>query len=655
MDESLVNHERASAARNETFASVVTAMLFVSAVAAALFFNGMHGEYFSLAMSLLLVWVAVQSWRGISIGRVLPGGRLLLLLALYVSWLLLTLLWNPIPYLGATTFWMLATPLLVVFAWYFTPVPELLWRYTWPLLLLLGVGLIVFALYQYYWLAEAPHGTFINKNSLAAMLGLLMFIAVSRVMLLSKRHRSLLVSLLTVIFFVALLIGLVGSRGVLLGLVCGMLVLVGWGGYQREARGKVWLSVAVIVVGIAVSNLPFVNVQKNLLSDRVGALSDPYAAGSGHERFLIWGQSLKMVEEKSLTGYGLGTYWQHWPQWRDPADRTSGFWAHNDFLHLWVEAGLPAVMLLLFVHVALLLSLWRILRSADVEPERKAELVALFAGLLAVAVHAQFTFNFYTLPILLVLSLMMARIARVERDACAIEGRVSPAWLRSLIPLLALLPVLYFFMVGTSLFIFEQAVAKMRQGDLPGAEQGFVRAQQLWGASDMFFYTHALLKEQQLTAIPVAEVEPRKIIFADGMQLLDRAMENNPMRPMVYFFRGRLRVQAAELGGEDWLVHAEADFKQALVYEPRYLEARLTLARILEVTDRLAEADVLLEEGMLQVYVGGGPNLLTYYQMVAVARQRSGDMNGAAEVVERYNAIVKSLLEVQRLEQTAKQ
>ena len=351
-------------------------------------------------------------------------------------------------------------------------------------------------------------------------------------------------------------------------------------------------------------------------------------------------------------GYGLGTYWQNWPHWRDPADSTAGFWAHNDFLHLGVEAGLPAVLLLLAVHFVLLRLLWRILRSESVELARKGELVALFAGLLAVAVHAQFTFNYYNLPILLVLSLMMARIARADREVSEVAGWVFPCRLRLLIPLSALVMVVYFFAIGASMLIFEQAVAKMRQGDLQGAEQGFVRAESLWQGVDIIPYTHALLKEQQFVNTPVDDVERRKEIFLEAQQLLDLAESNNPLRPITYFIRGRLLVTAAELAGKDWLKRAETAFEQSLVRDPRYLEARVTLARILEVTGRQVEAGALLEVGMPYIYSGDDPSLLTYYKMVAASRSRAGDLEGASKVIERHNQIVQSQLnKLQRMEE----
>ena len=122
------------------------ALVFVAAGVVSLFFNGMHAEYFALAMCLLLVWVATLCWRGTASKQVLPAGLLLLALGLYQGWLLLTLSWNPVPYLGLNYFFLLATPLLVVIAWQLAPSPERLWQNVWPMLLLIGVVLMIYAL-----------------------------------------------------------------------------------------------------------------------------------------------------------------------------------------------------------------------------------------------------------------------------------------------------------------------------------------------------------------------------------------------------------------------------------------------------------------------------------------------------------------------------
>ncbi len=630
-------------------ASLSLALLFVTSVTASLFFNGMYADYFALAMSLLLVWVATLCWQGRGAKYLFPHSWLLIALALYQTWLLVTLIWNPVPYLGINYFLLLATPLLVLFSWNQIPSPEQLWRYIWPLLLMLGSGLMIYALYQYYWLIEDPRATFVNRNSLAAMLNLLMLVAVSRLLLVAKRRRLLFVLLLIGTLFSALLIGLIGSRGAFLGLASSMLFLVGWGGrYQQKARRKIWLALGVIGLGLVLSNLSFVNLQQRQLSDRLETLSDPYSAGN--DRFLIWGQSLKMAQEKPLTGYGLGTYWQHWPQWRDPADSTDGFWAHNDFLHLWVEAGLPAVVLLLSVHAVLLLLLWRILRSPAIQAERKEELIALSAGLLAVAVHAQFSFHYYNLPILLVLSLIMARIARIEWDLNGNSGWSGPRWIRFSPSLSALLVALYFVTIGVSVLIFEQATKRMQQGDLLEADKIFYTAEKLWAATDIYPYTHALLKEQQLKSTPKKNIEQREKIFLEAQQLLDLALDNNPLRPVAYFIQGRLLVTAAELAGDDWLKRAKSAFKQSLKRAPQYLEARITLARILEVTGQKEDARALLEEGMIYRYLSSDPNMLTYYKMVATARNEAGDLAGASEMVERYNDIVRKNIGVRKIE-----
>src|SRR5581483_2192840 len=78
-------------------------------------------------------------------------------------------------------------------------------------------------------------------------------------------------------------------------------------------------------------------------SGRLATLSDP--GNAGVERFLIWRGSWEMLMAKPWWGIGLGSYYLAWPPYRDPADQTLGFFVHNDYLQIWIEAGLPALLL----------------------------------------------------------------------------------------------------------------------------------------------------------------------------------------------------------------------------------------------------------------------------------------------------------------------
>ncbi len=613
--------------------SVLVAALFFLSLVASLFFNGMQGQYFSLSMSLLMVAVSVAVLAGAKARADLPKTPLLLSLLAYVGWLVLSVLWSPIPYLSITYCWLLSVPLLILFILYLMPDGNLVWRYIWQLLFVVGVGLMGMGLYQYFWLDHFPTATFINKNSLAAALVALVFVAISRAVL-AMQHWGFFVFLTTA----SLLIGLIGSRGAFLGLALGLVVLLALAIVIASVRRSMFINFLAVAIGLVVSNLPIVNLRGSLITDRLEALSDPYSAGS--DRFLIWQQSLNMALSKPLEGFGLGTYWQFWPQWRDPADGTSGFWAHNDFLHLWVEGGLIAVVLLLLVHVLVARAVWQIVKSSKRSESEKVESVVLFAGLLAVAIHAQFTFNYYNLPILIMLSLMLARISRIWLDSAACEvRRLSVGAARFAIPAATFFAIIYFGMTGWSQVVFENAIKLMRSGQFQEAEQQFVRAQSLWGGPDMFYYTHGLLKEQQFVATPAENVVVRQQFFAEGMALFERAINISSVRPVPYFLRARLRVQAAELAGESWLADAESDFKQALAVDPRYIEARVTLANIYAVTNRQGEADALLEQGSAQLYNFDTPSLLTYYQMLIQARLRAGDVVAINEVVERYNQV----------------
>ncbi len=600
--------------------------LFASAFAASLFFNGQRAEYFALAMALLTLWAVTLAWHGLT--HVRPArSAILLALAGFQSWLLLTLLWNPAPYLGAGYFWLLGCALLICLAWASAPAEQGLWHVLRPVMLILGMALCITALYQAFVLGEEPKATFINRNSLAVVLNLMTLTAASALLSGWPERRGGRLLLYACIVVMSMVVGLIGSRAAFLGLSGGLALL-----FALSWQLGAWRKVALIAccaglgVGLATNSAQWSGkVATALSADRLASLGNPYSAGQ--DRFIIWTRSLDMAMERPFSGYGLGSYWQWWPQWRHPADASGGFWAHNDLLHLWVEAGAPAVALLLLVHLAVLLTAWRLLRHATLNRERKLEVAGLLAALGSVAIHAQFTFAYYTLPILMLLALLIARINRLYQDtagqstATTAQAPAHPAT-RWLVLALGMVMIGHFALTGYASALYQRATAALQDNRIAEADTLLTRAQTLWSSTDLFYYTHAWLKMLQMQQTPPARQEERLALYRDADALLERAIANNPLRPMPYDIRGRLLIVAADLAGEDWLARAEAAFTESIRRDPRYLDGRNALARILAATGRHTEALAILEDGAAHWYADE-PQTRLYRQLLEQARTQT--------------------------------
>jgi O-antigen ligase len=71
------------------------------------------------------------------------------------------------------------------------------------------------------------------------------------------------------------------------------------------------------------------------------------------ERLYIWADSLSLAKDHPAAGTALGTYEQYYPQYKSlPGVRTANF-AHNDWLQVLCETGLPGFLLVLWCLAAL--------------------------------------------------------------------------------------------------------------------------------------------------------------------------------------------------------------------------------------------------------------------------------------------------------------
>ncbi len=177
-----------------------------------------------------------------------------------------------------------------------------------------------------------------------------------------------------------------GSRGPVVGLVAGLLVLFALTlGDRLSRRRLVLLAVALLASAVLIPQLvPGQNVSRSL-SVLVGGGQDAGGGDVSNGRTALWGDAWRDFGDHPLTGIGTGSFAHTNP---------IGIYPHNAFLEAASELGLPGLLLvgglvaLAFVHVG---RAWR--RSAG-EDRTHAALVGGY--LAAAAVNAQFSGDFPT-------------------------------------------------------------------------------------------------------------------------------------------------------------------------------------------------------------------------------------------------------------------
>lgn len=126
-------------------------------------------------------------------------------------------------------------------------------------------------------------------------------------------------------------------------------------------------------------------------------------------RVEYWSRTLHAAQDEALTGSGFGTFQQVYRRFEDPRtiDRFYANHAHNDYLEIALEGGLPAILLLVLFLVWWARQSREAWMSPTATPERKAAAVASAAILL----HSSFDYPLRTAAISAVMAVCLALLA----------------------------------------------------------------------------------------------------------------------------------------------------------------------------------------------------------------------------------------------------
>jgi len=183
-----------------------------------------------------------------------------------------------------------------------------------------------------------------------------------------------------------------------------------------------------------------------------GLLPPPMGAGLGASfagRIKVWSNTVQLIADHGVIGAGVGNLKIHYPKYDGRCDGKPMFTrevqlahAHNDFLEVWAETGAPGVALLLWLAVAVVLAVKRLLLDESEEPHLVAGVVAALAGL---AANALFSFPLHRAIPPLVLACLAAALAALlaeRRQQARLSLPVRAAPLGAGVAVLALIPFL---------------------------------------------------------------------------------------------------------------------------------------------------------------------------------------------------------------------
>jgi hypothetical protein len=255
---------------------------------------------------------------------------------------------------------------------------------------------------QYYGGADTAVGTYVNRNHFAGLLEMSLPFAVLYGFHLLERDVTRLrctavPGLLACVFFGAAALMLVGvvhshSRMGFVACLSALLMIGALGLWGRYAEGASLLTLGLKIAGLgAALVLVFVFLSSDELIGRFASIRTAVEM-SGDARKQLWKETIPLIADYPAAGCGLGAYESCFMPYKSVApDRTADY-AHNDYLQVMAELGLPAFACLLTV---VMMAYWSALLGAG--PGRSSRFLAMacVGSLTAILLHSLVDFNMY--------------------------------------------------------------------------------------------------------------------------------------------------------------------------------------------------------------------------------------------------------------------
>jgi O-antigen ligase len=456
----------------------------------------------------------------------------------------------------------------------------------------LAATLVVLGFAQYLgglWLVsdltQRASATFATPNTLGSALNF--FLAPLALLYLLDGSRRLLVLALW------LFAGLVAteSRGAMLALGAGL----AFGALTLLASGRhvPWRRVANFAAGCAgawvaiVAATPFLRAGEGARGELPSAAT--WLGRATWDRSDIYAATMRLIMEHPFAGAGANMFFPLFE--RVKPESLTGFdyrYAHCDYLQVWLEFGLPGLLLLLAVVIASLLLALRLARRAPADPVP----VVCGAALATCFAHAMVDFPLYIPFILMLTGAFLGVLARRATPAAEARGPLGERLTPVMRGALAVAALAWLAQPAVADFAVSRSIASLREGDVKRALYWQSVAQRLEPRLANHYWAEGMIWRDQLE-------ETRNPLFAaEADSAFLRGMRANPHEVVNLFNRVQLHRRFPELLKEPaspaeivaWAQQAvamrplnggvQAEYARVLAYAGREDEAR-ALARVL--------------------------------------------------------------------------
>ncbi len=258
--------------------------------------------------------------------------------------------------------------------------------------------------YERVYYRESATGTYVNHNHFAGFLEMMIPFAVARAMGMlhtragERRAQAAAGKAALYLFVAAVLVLAVIFSESRMGLIAcvGSLVIMAavWRLRGRRATTQGSLGAGLVALLLAASAALMLWIGPEAVFDRFAQLPERQGPGAAGGRAALWADTLHLIRERPLAGVGLGAFASAYTKVQTVDVNARVDYAHNDYLQIAAELGLPAALLFWAMIFALAA---RALRACwtSANPARRAVALGATGALAALLLHSLADFNFY--------------------------------------------------------------------------------------------------------------------------------------------------------------------------------------------------------------------------------------------------------------------
>ncbi len=232
------------------------------------------------------------------------------------------------------------------------------------------------------------YGPYVNHNHYAGLMEMLFPIPLA--MCLSRKvERGTKIALGVAAVFMASTIVLSGSRGGVVALAVQLALAAAYVAIPRKSPRVAMVLGAALALGA----LWTLMVGGSSVADRLSTFhTEAHTELSGGLRLTVTKDCLRMLKDRPLFGWGLGTFPTAYPPYQSFYSNIFVNEAHNDYMQFLVEMGLPGLAVMVWFVVVLFRGAWRKLKGGKLGVNGCLALAG-WLGCVGILVHSFFDFN----------------------------------------------------------------------------------------------------------------------------------------------------------------------------------------------------------------------------------------------------------------------